>query len=48
MKLRPLQDRVPICRVEPEAKTVGGIFRHTVREERIEGEVVAVDRRVLS
>jgi len=25
MKLRPLQDRVLIRRVEPEAKTAGGI-----------------------
>ena len=26
MKLRPLQDRVLIRRVDPEAKTAGGIF----------------------
>src|ERR1051326_7676092 len=43
MKLRPLQDRVLIRRVEPEAKTPGGIFiPDTAREKPVEGEVVAV------
>ena len=43
MKLRPLQDRVLICRVEPEEKTAGGIFiPDTAREKPMEGEVVAV------
>jgi chaperonin GroES len=43
MRLRPLQDRVLIRRVEPEAKTAGGIFiPDTVQEKPIEGEVVAV------
>jgi chaperonin GroES len=43
MKLRPLQDRVLIRRVEPEAKTAGGIFiPDTVQEKPMEGEVVAV------
>ena len=43
MKLRPLQDRVLIRRVEPETKTVGGIFiPDTVQEKPMEGEVVAV------
>jgi chaperonin GroES len=43
MKLRPLQDRVLIRRVEPEVKTAGGIFiPGTVEEKPMEGEVVAV------
>ena len=43
MKLRPLQDRVLVRRVEPEAKTSGGIFiPDTAQEKPTEGEVVAV------
>ena len=43
MKLRPLQDRVLIRRIEPEAKTAGGIFiPDTAQEKPTEGEVVAV------
>jgi chaperonin GroES len=43
MRLRPLQDRVLIRRIEPEAKTSGGIIiPDTVREKPVEGEVVAV------
>src|SRR6476660_878626 len=43
MKLRPLQDRVLLRRVEPEAKTAGGIIiPDTVQEKPMEGEVVAV------
>jgi chaperonin GroES len=43
MKLRPLQDRVLVRRVEPEAKTAGGILiPDTVQEKPMEGEVVAV------
>src|SRR5205823_6163519 len=43
MKLRPLQDRVLIRRVEPEAKTAGGIFiPDTAQEKPMEGEVVAI------
>src|SRR5947199_9967597 len=43
MQLRPLQDRVLIRRVEPEAKTAGGIFiPDTATEKPMEGEVVAV------
>jgi chaperonin GroES len=43
LKLRPLQDRVLIRRVEPEAKTPGGIFIPDVAQEKpMEGEVVAV------
>jgi len=43
MKLRPLQDRVLIRRVEPETKTSGGIFiPDTAQEKPMEGEIVAV------
>src|SRR6266700_3613551 len=43
MKLRPLQDRVLIRRVEPEAKTAGGIIiPDTAQEKPMEGEVVSV------
>jgi chaperonin GroES len=43
MTLRPLQDRVLIRRVDPEAKTPGGIFiPDAVQEKPLEGEVVAV------
>jgi chaperonin GroES len=42
MRLRPLQDRVLIRRVDPEAKTAGGIFiPDTAQEKPSEGEVVA-------
>jgi len=41
--LRPLQDRVLVRRVEPEAKSAGGIFiPDTAQEKPTEGEVVAV------
>jgi chaperonin GroES len=43
MKLRPLQDRVLIRRVEPDAKSSGGIIiPDTAKEKPVEGEVVAV------
>src|SRR5271169_5189599 len=43
MKLRPLQDRVLIRRVDAEAKTAGGIFiPDTAQEKPTEGEAVAV------
>src|SRR5260221_485962 len=43
MKLRPLQDRVLIRRVDPETKSAGGIFiPDTAQEKPMEGEVVAV------
>jgi len=43
MKLRPLQDRVLIRRVDAEAKTAGGIFiPDTAQEKPMEGEVLAV------
>jgi chaperonin GroES len=42
MKLRPLQDRVLIRRVEEPAKTAGGILiPDTAKEKPMEGEVVA-------
>ncbi|MEI6201425.1 MAG: co-chaperone GroES [Enhydrobacter sp.] len=43
MKLRPLQDRVLIRPVQPEARTSGGIFiPDTAQEKPMEGDVVAV------
>jgi chaperonin GroES len=43
MKLRPLQDRVVIRLVLPEAKSSGGILiPDTAQEKPMEGEVVAV------
>ena len=43
MKIKPLQDRVIIKRVEEEEKTKGGIIiPDTAKEKPIEGEVIAV------
>jgi chaperonin GroES len=43
MKMRPLQDRVLIRRVEPDLKSSGGIIiPDTARDKPTEGEVVAV------
>lgn len=43
MKLRPLQDRVLIRRVDSETKTPGGIFIPDMAQEKpSEGEVIAV------
>ncbi len=43
MKLRPMQDRIIVKRVEEETKTAGGIFiPETAKEKPMEGEVVAV------
>ena len=43
MKIRPLQDRVLVKRVEEEQKTKGGIIiPDTAKEKPIEGEVIAV------
>lgn len=43
MKLRPLNDRVLVKRVETEEKTAGGIIiPETAKEKPMEGEVVAV------
>ncbi len=43
MKIRPLQDRIIVKRVQEEEKTKGGIIiPDTAKEKPIEGEVVAV------
>jgi chaperonin GroES len=42
MMLRPLQDRVPIRRVEPEAKTGGIFIPDAVQGKPFEGEIAAV------
>ena len=43
MKIRPLQDRVIVRRIESEQKTAGGIIiPDTAQEKPQEGEVVAV------
>ncbi|MBT0665039.1 co-chaperone GroES [Geobacter pelophilus] len=43
MKLRPLQDRIIVKRLEEESKTAGGIFiPETAKEKPQKGEVVAV------
>ena len=45
MKIRPLQDRVIIKRVEEEEKTKGGIIiPDTAKEKPQEGRVVAVGK----
>ena len=43
MKLRPLQDRILVQRVEEESKTKGGIIiPDTAKEKPAEGKVVSV------
>ena len=43
MKIRPLQDRILVKRIEEEAKTAGGIIiPDTAKEKPQEGKVVAV------
>ena len=43
MKIRPLQDRIVVKRLEGESKTKGGIIiPDTAKEKPIEGKVVAV------
>ena len=43
MKLRPLQDRILVQRVEEESKTKGGIIiPDTAKEKPAEGRIVAV------
>ena len=43
MKIRPLQDRVIVRRLEEEEKTKGGIIiPDTAKEKPIEGKVIAV------
>jgi len=45
MKIRPLQDRVIVKRIEEEEKTKGGIIiPDTAKEKPSEGEVVAVGK----
>jgi chaperonin GroES len=45
MKIRPLQDRVIIKRIEEEEKTKGGIIiPDTAKEKPQEGKVVAVGK----
>jgi len=45
MKIRPLQDRVIVKRLEEEAKTKGGIIiPDTAKEKPMEGLVVAVGK----
>src|SRR5437588_8338936 len=43
MNFRPLHDRLLVRRIEPEAKTSGGIIiPDTAQEKPMEGEVIAV------
>lgn len=43
MKIRPLQDRILVRRVQEEEKSRGGIIiPDTAKEKPIEGEIVAV------
>jgi chaperonin GroES len=43
MKIRPLQDRVIVKRIEEDDKTAGGIIiPDSAKEKPMEGEVVAV------
>jgi chaperonin GroES len=43
MKVRPLNDRLLVVRVEQEQKTAGGIIiPDTAKEKPMEGEIVAV------
>ena len=43
MKIRPLQDRIIVKRVEEEEKTKGGIIiPDSAKEKPIEGEIIAV------
>ena len=45
MKIRPLQDRVIVKRVEEEGKTKGGIIiPETAKEEPMEGKIIAVGK----
>ncbi len=43
MKFRPLHDRVVVARIDPEAKSAGGIIiPDTAQEKPSQGEIVAV------
>jgi chaperonin GroES len=45
MKIRPLQDRIIVKRLEEEQKTKGGIIiPDSAKEKPIEGKVVAVGK----
>jgi chaperonin GroES len=45
MKIRPLQDRILVKRIEEEETTAGGIIiPDTAKEKPMEGKVVAVGR----
>jgi chaperonin GroES len=45
MKIRPLQDRVIVKRVEEEGKTKGGIIiPETAKEKPMEGKVIAAGK----
>jgi chaperonin GroES len=45
MKIRPLQDRVIVKRLEEETKTKGGIIiPDSAKEKPIEGKVIAVGK----
>ncbi|HEY8155948.1 MAG TPA: co-chaperone GroES [Myxococcota bacterium] len=45
MKIRPLQDRILVKRIDEEAKTKGGIIiPDTAKEKPQEGKVVAVGK----
>ena len=45
MKIRPLQDRVIVKRLEEEQKTKGGIIiPDTAKEKPVEGKVIAVGK----
>jgi chaperonin GroES len=43
MKFRPLHDRVVVARIDPEAKSTGGIIiPDTAQEKPSQGEIIAV------
>jgi chaperonin GroES len=45
MKIRPLQDRIVVKRIEEEGKSPGGIIiPDTAKEKPMEGKVVAVGK----
>ena len=45
MKIRPLQDRILVKRLEEETKTAGGIIiPDTAKEKPVEGTVMAVGK----
>jgi chaperonin GroES len=49
MKIRPLQDRILVKRIEEEESTTGGIIiPDTAKEKPMEGKVVAVGKGKLS